>query len=331
MCVRSKVYSFAAFLAFASLCLGFSASAETFRLGHHQPVGGIFDQAAHRFADSVKEQTQGRVEVQIFPAAQLGQEREAYDLLSQGAIDMTLTSAGFLAKDFPPMAVTGLPFIFRSWDHAKSALRGEFGTELAKGVREAGNVEVLAYLGGGFRDMLFRGEPITETAGMSGIKMRSPEDFVWIRMYELLGAKPTPVTLGEIYTAMQTGVASGLDMPATFTLDLKLYEVTNSLVKTGHMFTPIALAVNKDVFAAFSAEDQEIVRAAALEATDWADTTISIPGQLAAYAELEKKGMTVVDPTNPEQWAATMRPLWDEVAAKAPDNERFIRMLDETQ
>jgi tripartite ATP-independent transporter DctP family solute receptor len=271
------------------------------------------------------------VEIQIYPAAQLGQEREAYDLLNQGAIDMTLTSAGFLAKDFPPMAVTGLPFIFRNWDHAKNALKGEFGTELANGAREASNVEVLAYLGGGFRDMLFRGDPVTKVSGMKGIKMRSPEDFVWIRMYELLGAKPTPVTLGEIYTAMQTGVASGLDMPATFTLDLKLYEVTDSLVKTGHMFTPIALAVNKDVFASFSPADREAVKAAAVEATDWADTTISIPGQQSAYAELEKKGMTIVDPESPEEWAATMRPLWDEVAAKAPENERFIRMLDESK
>jgi tripartite ATP-independent transporter DctP family solute receptor len=311
----------------AALALAGQAAADTYRLGHHHAVGGTVDQLANKFAELVKAKTDGRVTVQVFPAAQLGQEREAMDLLNQGAIDMSVTSTGVLDKYYPAIAVTSLPFIFRDWDHAMGAFHGEFGQALTDGVRANSNIEVLSYVGLGFRDMLFRGNPVTKVEGMQGLKMRSPESAVWIRMYELLGAKPTPVTWGEVYTAMQTGVAAGLDSPAQAALDMKFQEVTKSIVRTAQMFGAMALTMNEDKFAKLSAEDQKLVIEAAREATDWADKTISIPGEQAAYGVMEKSGMTVVPAENPEAWAAAMRPLWDEVAAKAPDADKLIAML----
>lgn len=307
------------------------AAAQTFRMGHHHAVGGTVDQTANKFAELVAERTGGDVRVQVFPAAQLGQEREAYDLLNQGAIDITITSTGILDKVYPPIAVTSLPFIFKSWDHAMGAFHGQFGQDLADGVREASNTEVLAYIGLGFRDLLFRDEPVTAVSGMEGVKMRSPESMVWIRMFELLGARPTPVTWGEVYTAMQTGVAAGLDSPAMAALDMKFDEVSESLVRTGHMFGAMLIAMNEDRFNALSPENQGIIKQAAVDAAAWADETISIPGEEKAYSLLEEKGVTVVPAEDPSAWAAAMRPLWDEVAERAPGSDHYIELLEKSE
>ncbi len=307
------------------------ANAETFRLGHHHAVGGEVDLMAHKLADLVKEKTNGRITIQVFPAAQLGQEREAYDLLNQGAIDMTVTSTGILDKVYPPMAVTSLPFIFHSWDQARHAFHGAFGQALTDGVRANSNTEVLAFVGLGFRDMLFRGDPVTTVAGMKGLRMRSPEDKVWIRMFQLLGAKPTPVTWGEVYTAMQTGVADGLDSPAQAALDMKFQEVTKSLVRTSHMFGSMLIDMNKDKFNALSDADKKVIKDAAKEATDWAETTISIPGEDTAYKALEKDGIKVVAAQDINAWSTAMRPLWDEIATSAPGSDKLIKMLVDTK
>ncbi len=315
----------------AALALANPAAAETLRMGHHHAVGGTVDLLANKFADLVKEKTGGKITIQVFPAAQLGQEREAYDLLNQGAIDLTVTSTGILDKVYPPINVTSLPFIFRDWNHAMTAFHGDFGKAITDGVRENSNSEILAYVGLGFRDMIFRGDPVTKVDGMKGLKMRSPESTVWIRMYELLGAKPTPVTWGEVYTAMQTGVAAGLDSPAQAALDMKFNEVTHSLVRTGQMFGSMVIAMNEDKFKALSDEDKKAISAAAVEAADWTDKTVSIPGEEKAYGTMVEKGMTVVKADNLEAWATAMRPLWDEVSTKAPGSDKLIKILVETK
>jgi TRAP-type C4-dicarboxylate transport system substrate-binding protein len=124
-------------------------------------------------------------------------------------------------------------------------------------------------LGNGFRDMVFREAPVTTVEGMKGLRMRAPEAHVWIRMFELLGARPVPITWVEVYTGLQTGVADGLDGPALAILDIKVNEVTKALVKTQHMFTSMCLTINEDRFSSLSEEDRDAISEAATEATSW--------------------------------------------------------------
>jgi len=134
--------------------------------------------------------------------------------------------------------------VFRDWDHVNKLYDGEFGAALRDGVKKQTNTQSLGYIHLGFRDMLFRGAPIRDMADMKGVKMRSPEATMWFRMFELLGARPTPVTWGEVYTAMQTGVADGLESPPMVALDMKFNEVVKSLVKTNHMFASMGIFAN---------------------------------------------------------------------------------------
>lgn len=323
----NKAFSLS-FLASALVAaLTLSASGETIRLGHHHAVGGRIDQAANHFAQLVTERSDGALEVQVYPGAQLGQEREAIDLVNQGGIDITITSAPLLERFYPPMAVAAAPFLFTDWDMARNAFQGQFGDELRAGIREVSNVETLGFFHTGFRDLLFVDAAPTTISEIEGMRMRSPENFVWVTMFELLGTRPTPVTWGEVYTAMQTGVAEGLDSSAASAIDMHFDEVTSSLLKTNHMFGTMTINMNGTKFESLPTATQELLRQAALDTGDYIDLEVSIPAEQKAYATLEELGMTIIDPAQPAEWQDAITPLLDEIAARAPGADHYIDML----
>lgn len=314
----------------AVLSASAASAQQTLRLGHHHAPGGQVDQTAQKFAELAKAKSNGQVVITIYPSAQLAQEREAFGLLNQGVIDMTLTSVGLMDQFYPPVAVTALPFVFRDWGQANRAFDGEFGKALAAGVAQRSNAQLLGVYSLGFRDMFFRGEPVTDVTAMKGLRMRSPEANVWVRMFELMGARPTPVTWGEVYTAMQTGVADGLESPVMAALDMKFNEVTKSVVQTKHMFAPMAIVINKARYQRLAPELQKAVSEAGVEAARWSNATLGEPGEAQGYKTMQEKGMKVVASASPEAWAAAVRPLWDEVA-KDDESKKLLKLLVETK
>jgi TRAP-type transport system periplasmic protein len=313
-----------------ALALGLSlatatASAETLRLAHHHAVGGQLDRASHLLAERVKEMTNGELQIEIYPAAQLGQQNEAFEQLNLGVIDMTMSPISLMDKVYPAIRVFDLPFLFESFEHFQRAVDGEFGKAAVEGLLASSNTRMLGASGLGFRDMIFRGEPVTSVAGMHGLKMRAPEAHLWIRMFELLGARPTPVTWGEVYTAMQTGVADGLESPAVAALDMKFDEVTSSVVLTHHMFGNMGVCINETRFQRLKPEFQEAILTAGAEAArSMTEDTIATVSQ--AYEDMKTRGLQVVEAEDRAAWAAAMLPLWEEVAAAHPDASRLIEL-----
>lgn len=329
--MKRRIFSLAAVASLSGLTIATNAQqTQSLRLAHHHAPGGQVDKTAQKFSELLKASSNGQITVTVFPSAQLAQEREAFALLNQGVIDMTLTSVGLMDQFFPPVAVTALPFVFRDWNHANNAFEGEFGRALTAGVLQQSNSQVVGYTSLGFRDMLFRGEPVTDLAGMKGLRMRSPEANVWVRMFQLMGARPTPVTWGEVYTAMQTGVAEGLESPGMAALDMKFNEVTKSVVQTRHMFAPMAIIINKNRLARFSPEQQKLIIAAGAEAGRWSSKTLGEPGEQQAYRMMQEKGMKVVAAKDPQAWANAVKPLWNEVA-KDTESQRFLKLLVDTK
>lgn len=307
-----------------------AAEAETLRLAHHHTVGGQLDKTANFFAEEVARITDGKLEIQVFPAAQLGQQQEAYDQLDLGVIDMTLSPASLMDKKWAAIRHMDLPFLWGSFEHFEKAKNGAWGKALVQGMMDNSNTRVVGISGFGFRDMIFRGEPVTNVAGLEGMKMRAPEARLWIRMFELLGARPTPVTWGEVYTAMQTGVAAGLESPAVAALDMKFDEVTESLVKTQHMFGIMVVNINESRFDSLSPEFQDAILKAGWAAGDYFDD-ITKKEIESAYAQMEERGVKVVEPDDRQEWVDAMTPLWDEVKADHPDVERMIDLVLEAR
>lgn len=303
-----------------------AAAAETLRLSHHHAVGGHLDLTAKKLAELVSAKTDGEVRIEIFPAAQLAQEREGMDLVDQGIVDITISGLALLDRFWPPVAVTSLPFVWKSWEHADRALASGVETTITEGVKANSNIQILGIIGGGFRDMAFRNEPVTELARMQGLKMRSPEVHLWIRMFELIGARPTPVTWGEIYTAMQTGVADGLEAPPLSITDAKLHEVIKSAVLTNHMFLTYTININEKRFESLSEEHRKAVLEAGKEAAAWSNAFAKdANGQ--AYATMEKAGMAIVRPEALEKWAGAMKPLWEESTADNAEAQALLARI----
>jgi tripartite ATP-independent transporter DctP family solute receptor len=303
-----------------------AAHAETIRLAHHHTVDGSIDRAAHVLAEEAARLTDGELEIQIFPAAQLGQQQEIYDQVDLGVIDMSMTPSSLIDKKWVAIRHADLPFLWESFEHFERAKNGEWGAAMVEGVLGSSNTRILGLGGFGFRDMIFRGEPVTDIAGLEGMKMRAPESRLWIRMFELLGARPTPVTWGEVYTAMQTGVAEGLESPAVAALDMKFDEVTESVVLTQHMFGILAIMINENRFQSLKPEFQEAILAAGKTAADHFDTETKKQIE-SAYQEMQEKGMTVVEPADRQEWVDAMAPLWDESKADHPDVGTLIDLV----
>ncbi len=320
-----RLKTLVAAVAVATLCLT-AAAAETLRIAHHHTVGGQLDKTANFFAEEIARITDGALEIQIFPAAQLGQQQEAFDQLDLGIIDMTLSPASLMDKKWPAIRHLDLPFLWGSFEHFELAKNGEWGEALIKGMMDNSNTRIVGISGFGFRDMIFRGEAVTSVEGLEGMKMRAPEARMWIRMFELLGARPTPVTWGEVYTAMQTGVAAGLESPAVAALDMKFDEVTKSLVRTQHMFGIMVININEQRFDSLSPEYQSAILEAGWAAGDHFDS-ITKKEIESAYAQMEERGMTIFDPDNRQEWVDAMAPLWGEVEADHPDVEGLIKLV----
>lgn len=300
------------------------------KLGHHHNVGGIVDYYAKHFSKLMAEKTKGRVDVQVFPGAQLGQEGEAVEGVHLGTLQMTIGSSPFLDKYVREMGTEQLPYLFDSWEHADKALNGPVGEELTKRLLERSNVRLLSFFPFGFRDMFFRDKPITSLAQLKGMKMRAPQAVIYIRMFELLGARPTTVTWGEFYTALQTGLVEGGESPPSAGLDMKFNEVSKYWLDTNHMFASINHMVNKRFFDGLPKDVQTAVQAAAKEAAT--ETTRYSRGQDAeAVKNLKAKGVQYLEPENREEWKKAVQPFYAEYTKDRPGAKSIIDMIQATK
>jgi tripartite ATP-independent transporter DctP family solute receptor len=299
------------------------------KLGHHHNVGGIVDNYAKHFSQVMAQKTNGRVDVQVFAGGQLGQEGEAVEGVHLGTLQMTIGSSPFLDKYVKEMGTEQLPYLFDSWEHADRALNGPVGEELTKRLLERSNVRLLSFFPFGFRDMFFRDKPVTSLKQLKGMKMRAPQAVIYIRMFELLGARPTTVTWGEFYTALQTGLVEGGEAPPTAGLDMKFNEVSKYWLDTNHMFASINHMVNKRFFDGLPRDVQVAVQGTAKEtATEITRQARTLDAE--AVKTLKAKGVQYLEPENREEWRKAVQPFYAEYTKDRPGAKSIIEMIQKT-
>jgi tripartite ATP-independent transporter DctP family solute receptor len=296
------------------------------RLSHHHPVGSVLDITAQKFAEVVNKANAG-ITVQVFPAAQLGQEQENGEGVHYGTVDASINGSVFFNKWLRSIGFEFLPFLFKDEAHLDRTLTSDSAPVMLavrKALAEKSNVYLLGYLDLGFRDFATRTKPITKLEDLKGLKMRAPEIWTWIRMYQLLGANPTPVTWGEVYTALQTGVADGYDASPMNMIDNKHYEVTKYLTKASVIETPMAFTINKKRLEGLTAAQQDVVRTAAKQALEHGNKE-SRALTRKAYAILKEKGM-IYNEMNTAPVAQAVKPMYDEYISKNGGKE-FIDLV----
>ncbi|EDM71107.1 phosphoribosylaminoimidazole synthetase [Roseobacter sp. AzwK-3b] len=200
--------------------------------------------AAHAFKDELEAALPGRVEVQLFPNRQLGDDKEILEGLQFGTIDLGIITNAVVANLEPTYQLVDLPFLFGSAEQAHSVLDGAVGQQLAENLSAHGVVS-LGAAEGGFRNMINNTRPVRTPEDVEGVKYRTMQNPVFIEMFSSLGGSPVPMAWGEVFTAMQQGTVDGLEIPASVVNSNNYADVTKYLSFTRHTYSAIHLLMSE--------------------------------------------------------------------------------------
>ncbi|MBX2855194.1 MAG: C4-dicarboxylate TRAP transporter substrate-binding protein [Rhodobacteraceae bacterium] len=279
----------------ASLALAVPAGAETtLRVGTVLAPADPMGQGLDKFAKEVAEATGGEVQVEVFHNSQLGDTTEMLDQARAGANVGTVTDVARLSSFVPSLAIMSAPFLFDTYEQAdKFALSDAYlgwGDELKE---KAGLMMLASNWYQGARHALTQ-KPVSSPADLSGVRMRTIGAPVWIETIRAMGAEPTPIAWGEVYSALQLGTIDAAEAQPTAIWGAKLYEVVKHVTKTGHIQLVTALVVSAESWDQISPEHQKIVRDLAVENGRYASGLTIELGE-KALEDVAATGVTISD------------------------------------
>ena len=263
-------------------------------LSHNAAVGNPKHEASVKFAELLKAKTDGRIDVQVAPAAQLGDDAPTLTGLRSGTIDFSANSQGPVSAVVPEYAAFGLPFLFPNLPTAWKVLDGPLGQQLAK-ASEAKGLLVLGFWDNGIRHVSNRVRPIETPADLKGLKVRTPPDPTTIDIMQALGADPQQIKFSELYVALQQGVVDGQENPLMNIWSSKLYEVQKYISLTAHKYEMTPFLMSKRSWDRLSEADRKAVREAADEATKF-NRQASLEADEKLLGELKAKGIQINKP-----------------------------------
>lgn len=285
-------------------------------MGHVASTDEPYHKATEKFAELVKKNTAGAVEVQLFPNSLLGGQRELLEGLQLGSVDITLTTAAVLSSFLPKTQVIELPFMFRDREHVYKVVDGPLAKEIYAG-DEQKKLKVIDTWENGFRNITNNVRPIEKPDDMKGIKIRVMENKMYIDMFKALGANPTPMARGELFTGLQTKVVDAQENPMGQIYTSRFYEVQKYVTLSGHSYSPEVVVFSLATWKKLSPENQEAILKASAEARQF-NRSLSAQMDKEYVDKVKEKGMTVtaLTPQQVEAFQEKMMPVWDTFADK---------------
>ena len=275
------------------------------RAAHNASVDTPKHKGLEFFKEHVERRTNGRVQVQIFPAGQLGDERTMIEGQQIGTVDMVAHVAGSYGQLVPGIAILELGYLFEGGEHWESVLNGDVGEFMADELLAKGIRPITFYYEGA--RVMTSNEPITVPSDMAGMKVRVPQIETYTLAVRAMGGRPTPIPWGEAYVALRTGVADGHENQPIYIYDGKMFEVQQYISLTNHILAFGMLSINETTFQSLPQELQEIVLEEGIRAGEFI-------GELNRQANeefldmLRGEGMTVLEPDR-EAFRETSLPI----------------------
>lgn len=245
-----------------------------------------------KFKEIVEEKTGGRITVNDYPSSQLGSEPEMWEGMQTGTCDMAIMTNAYVSSYVPANGALDLPFIFSNLDQARKILDGDYGQKLIDNMSGTG-VTCLAFSEGGFRQLCTRNKPVSSPEDLKGLKIRCMETKTYLAAYSALGVNATPMAWGELLTALQQGTVDGCDAPLSVLYTNGFPDVCKYIDNVNLFYSPLPICISTQVFESFSAEDQQILRDAAVEAADYTRSNNDSTAQ-SMEDDLTSKGMTII-------------------------------------
>jgi tripartite ATP-independent transporter DctP family solute receptor len=287
------------------------------RLSHSMNTGTTaLHVLANTFRELAEAATNRAVVIRLFPSNTLGQEREVVQQLQEGLVDFMVSGTAIWGSVAPKLQVFDFPFLWHDWAHVHGIVDGPIGREAADYL--ASTVRMRPFAWGdsfGFRQVITRSRDITEPGQLAGLKIRTIQSPIYVKAVELMGASPTPMAFGEVYTSLQTGVIDGYEHDASTTLQQRFYEIASFMARTRHIAGVIGLWASTATLARLPAGLRETLEQAAVEAAKQQRAMGPIEDSSAAE-QLLKHGMTIREidgrplrPAAEELWARESRAL----------------------
>jgi TRAP-type transport system periplasmic protein len=276
------------------------ASAAEFRLkfATGQDPSHPVNKRAQEAIDRIKSATDGRVEINLFPANQLGSDTDLISQLRFGAVDYLNIAGVVLATFIPHAGMANTGFAFPTYDVVWKAMDGEFGAYIKSEIEAAGVLLACKAWNNGFRQLTSTTREIRTPDDLRGFKMRVPAAPILTSLFQALGAGPTPINFNELYSALQTRIVEGEENPLLIVSTAKLYEVQKYCSLTDHVWDPYLILANRRSFARLPPDIQAIVtRELDKAADDERADTMALSQSLRA--DLTAKGMQFVEVDKP--------------------------------
>jgi tripartite ATP-independent transporter DctP family solute receptor len=253
-------------LAFTTLYAGGSADTSAaagkkvvIQTGYENNPGEPVDLAIHEWKRLVEERSQGSLEMQIFPSSQMGTKNEIIDQMLAGMSAITLADGAFFAdRGIADLGITMAPYLFSSWDEAWKLVESDWWAGQMKLLQENGLHVLAANFIYGDRHTLTK-RPIRTVEDFRGLKLRVPNNLIQVKGTEVMGATPTPLPLGEVYTALQQGVVDGVENPLPVLYGGKFQEVAKYLTLDAHIKLITSWFCGEKFFASLTPELQAVL------------------------------------------------------------------------
>lgn len=313
-------------LLFTALVLSFAVASPAMAAKYVIKAGIIaaptapYTMAAMEVSKAVKELTKGEVDFQVFPSSQLGGQSDLVQGVVMGTVDVVFSSSAALTQFAPKVQVIDMPFIFRDRAHTYGALDDpKIAAEMFGQLKSVGRY--ICTWENGIRQLMNGKRPIRKPEDAKGLKMRTMESNIYIEMFKAIGANPTPMAYGELFTALQQKTVDGCDQTTNLVLFDRFYEVQKFLTLTNHSYSPEIVVISESTYKRVPAEYMKIVEEQLIKFKDW-NRKMCTENEDNYVKELEKLGMEVVKltPEEHEAFKTAMLPLWAKFEDKVGKN-----------
>ena len=245
-------------------------------------------------AEEIKKRTNGKYDIQVFPASSLGKEADINQGLTLGTVDIILSGASFAGNTYKPLAITYFPFIFRDAEHQLSYAKSDVFKELAKGYDDKSGNHITALNYYGARHVTSAAaKPVSKPEDMKGLKIRVPDAPAYLAFPKSLGANATPIAFAEVYLALQNGTVDAQENPLPTIEAKKFYEVQKNISLTGHIIDSRSTITSGQLWGKLSADEKKIFSDVMQEAAEKTGRDI-IASEARLVDEFKKKGNNVI-------------------------------------
>ncbi len=293
------------------------------RLAHVVNEQDGFHIAAVRFKELVEQRTDGAVSVDIYPNAQLGDERTLLEGMQIGTVDMGVITNGPVANFVEEMAVFELPFLFPDRESAYAVLDGPIGQELLDKLADV-NLKGLAYAERGFRNLTNSRHAVNHPDDLDGMRLRVMENPVYVDTFRALGANAVPMAWTEALTAMQQGTIDGQENPVNVIHSFNLNETQTHMTLSRHTYAPALFVMGLSVWEQLPAAAQDVLRDAAQEAAEH-ERRVNAEMEADQLAELREAGMEIVEDPDLEAFQDAVAPVYEQYGEQFGDYLSRIR------